>query len=293
MHLVTRAISVAAFISIAALLTGGWVAFPRVGRPPGGVLSRYDLGRPPADRWELPHQLTEISGLAMDSAGHLFAHGDERAEIFEIDPDGQRILARFSFGEPAIQGDFEGIAVAGDRIFLVTSDGVLYAGRPGANGEHVQFVTYATGLGKFCEIESLAYDAANPSLLLGCKEPRSSQLRHRLAIYRWSIDRRALFPKPAILMSLAPITGPIGEKSFHPSDLTIDAATGHLLVLAGRQAAIAEMTSSGEVVKVARLQRRLHPQAEGIAITRAGSLVIADEGGRKRGTLTTYDRVRE
>lgn len=259
-----------------ALLTGG------------GVLARFDFASPPAERWDLPHALREISGLARNPAGDLFAHGDEQAEIFQLDRAGHRIVARFTFGEPAVHGDFEGIAVAGDRIFLVTSDGVLYAGRPGADGEHVEFVTYATGLGRLCEIEGLAYDPANPSLLLACKEARSGQLRHRLAIYRWSIDRRALFPKPVILTGLAPIVRPIGERNFHPSDITIDRETGHLLVLAAREAAIAELTPDGEVVQVSRLRRRLHPQAEGIALTDDGSLLIADETAGRRSTLTTY-----
>ena len=272
--------------AVAVLLMAGRTA----PSPPGdgGVLARFDFTSPPADRWELPHELREISGIARSPGGDLYAHGDEQADIFQLDRTGHRILARFSFGEPAVHGDFEGIAVAGDRIFLVTSDGVLYAGRPGADGEHVEFVTYATGLGRLCEIEGLAYDASNPSLLLACKEARSAQVRHRLAIYRWSIDRRALFPKPAVLVGLAPIVRPIGGRSFHPSDLTIDPETGHLLVLAGREAAIAELTPDGEVVQVSRLRHRLHPQPEGIALIEDGSLLVADEAAGRRSALTTY-----
>ncbi len=276
----------------AVFFTGGW-AGPSPGMSSDGeVLSRYDFASRPADRWELPHSIAEISGLALDSAGNLFAHGDERAEVFQLDRVDHHVLARFSFGDPVVHADFEGIAVAGDRVFLVTSDGVLYAGRRGADGDRVEFVTYATGLGKLCEIEGLAYDAAAPSLLLACKEARTGQLRHRLAVFRWSIDRRALFPKPAILMGLAPVIHPIGEKSFHPSDITIDRDTGHLLVLAGREAAIAELKPTGEVVRVARLRHRLHPQAEGIAITDDGELLVADEGAGGRGALTTYAPVR-
>jgi uncharacterized protein YjiK len=274
--------------TVAAVFAGGWTGQFPVRAGDGGVLSRYNLAGDAADRWELPRALDEISGLAMDSAGNLFAHGDERAEIFQLDPGGHRVVARFSFGEPAVHGDFEGIAVAGDRIFLVTSDGVLYAGRRGADGQQVDFVTYSTGLGSLCEIEGLAYDASNPSLLLACKEARSGQLRHRLAIYRWSIDRRALFPKPALLMGLAPVVKPIREKGFHPSDITIDPGTGHLLVLASREHAIAELTPAGEVVQVSLLRRRLHPQAEGIAIDSNGWLILADEGTARRGSLTMY-----
>jgi uncharacterized protein YjiK len=258
---------------------------------PDGVLSRYELDGPPADRWELPHSLDEISGLAMDSAGRLFAHGDERAEIFQLDRKGHGIVARFAFGDPTVHGDFEGIALVGDRVFLVTSDGVLYAGLRGSDGQHVEFVTYATGLGQICEIEGLAYDPTDASLLLVCKEARSDQVRHRLAVFRWSIDRRALVPKPALLIGFGPIAKSIGERAFHPSDITRDAESGHFLVLAAREHAIAEVTLQGEVVGVSRLRRSLHRQAEGIAIDRDGSLLVSDEAAGKRGTLTTYARV--
>lgn len=257
----------------------------------GGILSRYDFDRPSADRWELPQDLDEISGLAIDSAGRLFAHGDERAEIFQLDRIGHRVIGSFTFGDPAVHGDFEGIAVSRNRVYLVTSDGVIYAGRMGASGEHVDFVTYATGLGRLCEVEGLAYDPTDPSLLLACKEARSGQLRYRLAIYRWSIDRRELFPRPAVLVGYEPIARAIGQRGFHPSDLTRDAETGHLLLVASREHAIAELTASGELVRTAGLRGSRHRQAEGIVIDRDGSLLIADEGRGKRGMLTTYARV--
>ena len=172
-------------------------------------------------------------------------------------------MGSFTFGNPAVLGDFEGIAVSGNRIYLVTSDGVIYAGRIGASGEHVDFVTYATGLGRLCEIEGLAYDPADPSLLLACKEARSGQLQHRLAIYRWSIDRRELFPKPAVLIPASPLYRSVGAKSLHPSDLLRDAETGNLLVLAAREHAIIELTPQGEIVQVSRLRPSPPPPGRG------------------------------
>ena len=62
------------------------------------TLSRYDLSKPAADRWELPKALQEISGLAVDSAGRIFAHDDEQAIIYQIDPATHRVVKRFSFG---------------------------------------------------------------------------------------------------------------------------------------------------------------------------------------------------
>lgn len=259
--------------------------------PTDGVLARYDFEKPPADRWELPNGLDEVSGLATDSPDRLFAHGDERAEIFELDRTGHRILSRFIFGDPAARSDFEGIAVAEERLFLVNSDGVLYAGRRGLNGERVPFVTYATGLGSLCEVEGVAYDPTGPSLLLVCKEARTARLRNRLAIFRWSIDRRTLFPNPAVLIDARPIARMAGQKSLHPSEITRDPGTGHLLVLAGRERVLIELTPDGQVVHVSRLRRSLHRQPEGLGITLDGSLLIADEAAGKHATLTTYARV--
>ena len=103
----------------------------------GTTLSRYDLTAPPADLWELPKALQEISGLAVDSAGRIFAHDDEQAIIYQLDPATHRVVKRFSFGLPAVRGDFEAIAVVGRQLILTTSDGVLYAGREGRDGESV------------------------------------------------------------------------------------------------------------------------------------------------------------
>ena len=49
-------------------------------------------------------------------------------------------------GDP-VADDFEGIAVAEGRIYLVTSAGRLYECREGADGASVLFQVYATGPG--------------------------------------------------------------------------------------------------------------------------------------------------
>src|SRR5262245_54963359 len=56
---------------------------------------------------QLPQRLREISGLAVTPDGRLFAHGDERAALYEIDPERGRILKSFSLN---VRGDFEGLA---------------------------------------------------------------------------------------------------------------------------------------------------------------------------------------
>lgn len=259
---------------------------------PESVLGRYDLGAPPGDRWQLPRALDEISGLAIDTGGRVFAHHDERAIVFELDPSMHRIVRRFSFGSPAVPGDFEAIALVGDSVVLVTSDGVLFVGRRGRDGESVPFATIATGVGRACEVEGLAYEPGDRTLLLACKTPRAELTRGHVTVFRWSLDRRTLLSPVWLHVPHARIARLVGASDFHPSDLTRDPETGHYLLIAAREHAIAELTPAGEVEGAVRLPRKLHPQAEGIAIMPDGALLVSDEAARGRATLTTYRRVR-
>jgi hypothetical protein len=254
------------------------------------TLSRYDLAAPPADRWELPKALQEISGLAVDSAGRIFAHDDEQGIIYQLDPATHRVVKRFSFGLPAVRGDFEAMAVVGRQVILTTSDGVLYAGREGRDGESVPYVTQATGVGRECEVEGMVYEAAGRGLLFACKTPRVRALVGHVAVLRWSLDRKALDPRPRIFVGLSEITRGLKAQGFHPSELVRVPGNGHYLLLSGRQHAIAEITPAGKVVAVAHLRRRDHRQAEGLALAPDGSLLISDEGAGQRGTVTVYRR---
>jgi uncharacterized protein YjiK len=255
---------------------------------PDGVLARYDLSARPADRWELPRELDEISGLAIDANGRLFAHGDERAIIYQLDPATHQVVKRFAFGRPAVHGDFEGIAFAGDRLVLTTSDGLLYLGREGRDGEAVPYTVQVTGVGRLCEVEGLAYEPGDRLLLMACKVPRTRSLRDRVAVLGWSLERRELAPAPRLFVPLARVTRRLGGSTFHPSDFYRDARTGHAFLVAARERAIAELTPAGEVVQVSRLRHALHRQPEGLAFTADGALLVADEANGKRATLTVY-----
>jgi uncharacterized protein YjiK len=285
---VIRIVRWAAVLASAVVGAGSAGARPA----PDGLLARYDFTATPAERWLLPRELNEISGLAIDKSGRVFAHGDERAVVYQLDPATKRVVKRFSFGRRAVHGDFESIAFAGDRLVLATSDGVLYLGSEGRDGEAVPYTVQATGVGAQCEVEGLAWEPADQTLLLACKTPRIKALHRRITVFGWSLERRALAATPRILAPLSRVTRALGETGFHPSELLRDPGTGHFLLLAGPQRAIAELTPDGQVVRVSRLRPALHRQPEGLAITADGALLVADEASGKRATLTVYSRSR-
>jgi len=182
----------------------------------GGCGSSADAGFELAGRhyadagltqWALPDELREVSGLALTGDGRLFAHGDEHAVIVELDFASGRAVKRFAFGNPPVAGDFEGIAFAGPRLFLITSAGELLEGREGEAGEHVDFQRHDTGLGQRCEIEGLDHDPDQQTLLILCKQGRQRELAGTIAVLAWSLAARQPTPGADLVRCRDPAAG--------------------------------------------------------------------------------------
>ena len=237
-------------------------------------------------RWILPRDLDEISGITVTSEGHLLAHGDERAQVSEIDYRRGVITKQFVVGRPTIQADIEGIAAVHDAVFLLESNGTLHEFREGENGQRVDYITSDTHLGKECEFEGLAFDASINSLLLACKNVELKQSRDSMVIYRWKLQSGGN-RLSKLTVPLTRILPAIGEKELHPSDITVDPNTGHYVLVASIEKALVEITPAGEVVSARKL-RGQHDQAESIAITKDGLLIVGDEAGRRPASITLY-----
>ncbi|MYA21863.1 MAG: hypothetical protein F4Z30_03305 [Gemmatimonadetes bacterium] len=253
------------------------------------TLAQYDLEKP-AQHFKLPKRLREISGLARLDTNRLLAHDDERGVVCEIDPRTGAIVKAFALSDQRapVADDFEGIAAAEGRLYLVSSAGRLYEFGEGADGETVLYNLYTTGIGRDCEIEGLAYDPDQRVLLLISKNARNPQLADHIAIYRWSLDTKQLVAAGPLLIPVAMLAARIDRKQFQPSGIERHPRSGNYFVVAARQCAVAEITPQGQVRAVAKLAAKRHPQAEGIAFTADHALVISDEGAGKRATLTFY-----
>jgi len=249
-----------------------------------GALWRYALDAP-LKRWALPADLREISGLAVIADDRLLGHGDERAEVYEVDPARARAVPRFAMGHPAASGDFEGIAAADGRVWLVTSTGQLYEARLGSAGEAVQYQVHETGLGRRCELEGLTFDPVRRALLLPCKVPHDRRLRGALVVFAWSLDSAAIEAAPRFRVPIAALAGVRGvfratAIERHPDGtFFVLSSTGDLV----------EIDASGAVLAVRRLGGR-HAQPEGLGVTRDGLLYVADEG--RPAALTIYGYAR-
>ena len=238
-------------------------------------------------QFKLPGLLREISGLAVDASDRLFAHDDESGVIFLIDYEAGKITKRFQLGEKLVRDDFEGIAVSPEHIYLVTSSGTIYETVEGADAEVVSYVKYSADLD--CEIEGLTYVDSNNELYAACKNLDKG--KRGIKIYRWSIAKHRYASTPVFHMRRKQLLA-TGFKNYQPSAVTL-LSPGRILLLASQQKAfmlVDVANSSAEAIDFPL--PRIHSQAEGLAITSNGNLLIADEGKNRRGRLSVYHRRR-
>ncbi|MFQ5548338.1 MAG: SdiA-regulated domain-containing protein [Woeseia sp.] len=251
--------------------------------------ARFSLSLESLEQWRLPAQLREISGLALTPDGRLLAVCDESAIVYELDYKGGKIVKAFALGNPVERGDFEGIAYMDETVFLVTSDGRLYASAEGADGERVAYREYRTGIGQFCEIEGLAEHVETKILLIACKERRKSSKGVDLSVFAWSPSTRTLNDDERIALPEEKIEKMLGKKHINPSGIAVDPKTGNLFAIAAQQRAILELGPNGDLMDAVILPLTFrHRQPEGVALTQDGQLLIADEGSGRRATLSIY-----
>jgi uncharacterized protein YjiK len=185
-----------------------------------------------------------------------------------------------------VKGDFEGITVANGAVFMLASNGKLYEFQEGANGAHVAYKVHDTGLKAQCEFEGVAFDPAINALLLACKHVHDKQIKDAIVIYRWSLasDSSRL---TQMVVPAGDVLAANGWKKLSPSDITVDPRTGNYVLVASQEKALISITPAGALV-FARPLPGSHPQAEGVAITKDGILVVSDEGGGGSGIITLY-----
>jgi len=250
--------------------------------------ARQGPGDEPVARWELPAMLAEISGLALTPDGRLLAHGDETGDIYEIDYRTGLVAKRFSLGPDPVTDDFEAIGVRDTQVVLFTSKARAYQFAEGRNDATVSYETREIRLDDDCrEFEGAAFAPDGGMLTLACKATRGKR-GGRLLLYRVDASDSAAgrFDRIEVPIDSMRARGP-KWKEFSASDMAIRPDNGNYVLVAGPERGYLELTPDGVVV-VARGLSSDHPQSEGIAVTRDGLLLIADEAGDGRASLTVY-----
>jgi uncharacterized protein YjiK len=241
----------------------------------------------PLARWVLPVPLAEISGLTLTADGRLLSHDDEQGRITVIDPKRGVVLKQFQLDGRNVRADFEGITTVDSTIIMVTSQGVLYSFGEGTNDGKVPFTTFDTKLGKACEFEGVVFDSTGRQLLLPCKRAEEKDLRDQLVIYKVRLPLSAASTPEVMIIPLDRIAAVTQGKALHPTDITRDPLTGNFVLVAAPERALIELSPTFDLVRAMALPRT-HAQAEGVAVTTDGILIVSDEAQASPATITLY-----
>lgn len=239
-------------------------------------------------QFKLSHHLKEISGLASSEDGRIFTHDDERGIVYQLNYKNGKILKRFSIANKIPDRDFEGIAIAENKFFLITSSGDIYEFNETGNGKNSKSKIYRTGLTVSYNIEGLCYDSSTNSLLIACKGFPGKNLKGYRAVYSYNLKEKKLNSKPRFLLSLNHLKKKYKLKNFSPSAIEYNSATGTFFILSSHVKAVIEITPEGKILNGISLPGKTHTQPEGLTFTKDMKLIISDEGRGGHGTITIY-----
>jgi len=251
-----------------------------------GTLPNYNFSEEHSRAITLPKQLNEISGLAVTGDNRLFAHNDEVGTVYEIDISAGKIINEFYLGKKKIKKDFEGIAVAKDSLFMVTSAGVIYKFSYSDHKKNVDYKKFNTFLSAKYNVEGLCYDKATNSLLIACKDYAGRDLAEYKAIYSFDLSKYKLQEQPRFLINLDSLKNKFNINNFSPTGIEVHPYSGNVFVLSSHEKTIVELSPNGLLLNAVKLKSKNHRQPEGIAFLSDWSLLISDEGKGEKAKVT-------
>ncbi len=258
-----------------------------------GTDSGYDLTAPAAVI-KLPKILREISGLCKIDAHTVAAVQDEDGEIFFYDLRTKEIVRKLKFDK---DNDYEGIACTGDDLYVLRSDGKLFEVR-NFREDDPKVEDYKTDI-PVKDNEGLTYDPKRNRLLIaGKSEPKGDKYDDKRAVFAFDLDSKKVNKDPAYIFDEEIIENFVKKEKpeikdlsikINPSGIAVHPLTDRVYVLSGRDNFLYIFNHDGTPEGIFNLSRRLFKQAEGIAFSENGEMLIANEGGKGKAVLLRFD----
>lgn len=231
------------------------------------------------DQWWLPEFVNEASGIAVMTDQSILLHDDEFAVIYHVSLVDHSIEPFGWLGSPEFERDFEGIALNGETLYLVTSDGLIYQASVDlkARSQTLDFTVFDTGLEPICELEGLHF--LSGKLLLPCKVPIEESYKNKLVVFEFDVKTHEIrehlvIPDERFGTLEGPQPTAIDVSSHHYYIVS----TNHLLKIDRRMSSI----------DIFSLPKFRHFQPEGIGLLDDGSIVIVDDFRKGVSRLTHY-----
>lgn len=267
----------------------------------------YDLSAPD-EKFDLPPELTEVSGLSFTDDGKLVMVQDEEGTLFFMDIEkGEVLEERIKFER---KGDFEGVEIVGDTAYVLKSNGEISNIYPFQSDDR-KVKKYKTDLGSRNDPEGLGYLKHSHQLLIACKAtPNISgkkQKDHR-AIYVFDLGTGEYATKLHLQIPIKGIRSILGDNafnrlskdiakifseggdiSFQPSGIAVHPITSNIYVIASVGKLLVVFNQKGAMVNMVKLDNSIFKQPEGICFNPDGDLFISNEGKQGQGNVLRFN----
>ncbi len=255
---------------------------------------------------ELGLDLKEISGLSFNkSMKNLLCVNDEEGRVFILDEEGREVIKKIPFGK---KGDYEGIEVVGNSIFVVKSSGTIL--ELDTIKQDVKY-KYNTSLKPSNDVEGLGFNKVDSTLLLACKADAGIDIdiKDTRAIYKFDLKTRTLLEDPFLMISDENIItflrkhAPSRENDkqsayfkkllkravhFSPSAIGVHPISNHIYIVSAVSKLLMVIDHSNKIHHFAFLKSRVFTQPEGICFSENGDMLISNEGAKGKANICVF-----
>lgn len=246
----------------------------------------------PDKKIKLPIEFKEISALSYFENNKLVCLHDEKADIFFINYITDNMDQKITI---AGKGDFEGIEIVDNTIYMLKSNGILIKIVDFINESRI-ITKNKTGLSLKNDCEGLGYDPITNQLLIACKNapglPGSNEKhKGKRAVYEYDISTQKLNKEAKYLISLKEIEKKTGKKRFMPSGIAVHPITNNIYIIASVGKLLIVLNKEGEIIDFAHFDPKVFRQPEGICFSPDGKkLFISNEGRNKKGNILVFEQ---
>ncbi|PWH87209.1 SdiA-regulated domain-containing protein [Brumimicrobium oceani] len=236
----------------------------------------------PAQVYNLPDVLREVSGIALsEDEKSILCVQDELGAVFEYDFLQEEIKNIHRFTDI---GDFEGVSVIGELVYVLRSDGKIFTFN---YKNKTEIKEQMLSLNSF-NFESLAFDESNKQFLTISKDAALNQPESKRFLYQFPVD----YPAQTSLLlevDILEINKIIAEEitdmqennvMFNPSEIAIHPITREIYILAASDRILTIYNEQG-LKSVYPLPAELYYKPEGLAFFKNGDLLISSEGDKR------------
>ncbi|OQY03737.1 MAG: hypothetical protein B6I20_04405 [Bacteroidetes bacterium 4572_117] len=252
----------------------------------------FDLTKP-VKKIKLPYELTEISALSHYGPKRIACIHDEKADIFMVDYNTEKIHEKFTL---ARQGDYEGVEIVDNTAYLLKSNGLLVKIIDFTKNSRI-ITKHKTGLTSKNDCEGLGFDKKSNKLLIVCKNSPNMvnstiKYKNKRAVYEYDIIKDELNKQAKFLLNLKEIEKKTGKKKFMPSGIAVHPITNNIYITASVGNLLIILNPKGSIIDFAILDSKTFRQPEGICFSPDGKkLFISNEGKSKKGNILIFNHL--